>query len=88
MKNILILLFLRIKHNADFHFMKIKGGKTMYCKEKKIFENRNGKIIRIEDYFGNFRYVLLDRNGDYIRDIPSVYAVENMPELFPTLAKN
>lgn len=59
----------------------------MRIKEKVIFKNQHGKIIRFEDTkFGGFSYSLFDSNGNYIRDIPSVFAVKDMRELFPVLA--
>jgi hypothetical protein len=54
--------------------------------EKLIYQNEHGKIVRLTDMFGGSRYILFDADGNYLRDIPSVFCVEKMPELFPTLA--
>ena len=55
-------------------------------KEKLIYQNKNGKVVRLTDMFGGSRYILLDADGNYLRDIPSVFCVGKIPELFPTLA--
>ena len=39
-------------------------------KEKTIYKNTNGEIIYIEDtMFGGTRYVLLNAQGNYVKDI-------------------
>ena len=59
----------------------------MKVAENQIYKNKNGKVIRITDCFGNNRYCLLDKNGNYIREIPSIFNVKSMKELFPNLAR-
>ena len=47
-----------------------------FFKEKTIYRNKNGKIICIEDMLvGGTRYVLLDTNGNYIKDIQVPFKV-------------
>ena len=46
-------------------------------KEKIIYKNKNGKIICIEDMFGNVRYVLLNVDGNYVKDILIPFKVED-----------
>lgn len=53
--------------------------------EKLIYQNKNGKVVRLTDMFGGSRYILFDADGNYLRDIPSVFCVGKIPELFPTL---
>lgn len=54
----------------------------------KILIEKNGyKLIRITDRFGGFHYVINDAEGNFVRDVKSVCDIENMPELFPGLAK-
>lgn len=55
--------------------------------EKLIYQNEHGKIVRLTDMFGGSRYILFNADGKYIRDVHSVFSVGDMPELFPTLAK-
>lgn len=52
-------------------------------REKAIYKNKNGKIIRITDNFGYNRYVLLDSSGNYKKDLPQIFAVKEISELFP-----
>ncbi len=53
--------------------------------EKLIYQNKNGKVVRLTDMFGGSRYILFDADENYLRDIPSVFCVGKIPELFPTL---
>lgn len=46
-------------------------------KEKIIYENSKGKIIKFEDYWGGTRYCLFDENGNYIKDIPVPFKVSD-----------
>ena len=54
---------------------------------KVIFENRNGKIIRAENDFGAFVYMLCDKDGKFVREFSSVYRPDFLPEIFPNLSK-
>ena len=50
----------------------LDGGNIMKnrIREKTIYKNKNGEIIRYEDLmFGGFKYVLFDANGDYVKEI-------------------
>lgn len=40
-------------------------------KEVVIYKNRKGRIVKIVDALGSVRYILLDRNGAYIKDVKS-----------------
>ena len=45
-------------------------------KEKTIYKNKNGKIVCYEDMmFGGTKYVLLDANGNYVKDIQVPFKV-------------
>ena len=45
-------------------------------KESVVYKNRNGKIVRFEDVrFGGTRYVLLDVDGNYVKDISVPFKV-------------
>lgn len=45
-------------------------------KEKTIYKNKNGKIVCYEDVmFSGTRYVLLDANGIYVKDIQVPFKV-------------
>lgn len=44
--------------------------------EKLIYQNKNEKVVRLTDMFGGSRYILFDADGNYLRDIPSVFCVE------------
>lgn len=45
-------------------------------KEKIIYKNKNGKIVCYEDMmFGGTQYVLLDTNGNYVKDIQVPFKV-------------
>lgn len=45
-------------------------------KEKTIYKNKNGKIICIEDMLvGGTRYILLDANDNYVKDIQVPFKV-------------
>lgn len=47
-------------------------------KEKTVFENQKGKIISLEDsMFGGIRYILLDTDENYVRDIPNTFKVSD-----------
>lgn len=54
-------------------------------KEKLIYQNKNGKVVRLTDMFGGSKYILFDADGNYLRDIPSVFCVGKIPELFPNV---
>lgn len=47
-------------------------------KEKTIYKNKNGKIVRYEDaMFGSTRYVLFNADGNYVKDIQVPFKVTN-----------
>ena len=47
-------------------------------KERTIYTNKNGKIISLEDMmFGGIKYILLDTDGNYIKDIPNNFKVSD-----------
>lgn len=47
-------------------------------REKTIYKNKDGKIISIEDLrFGGVRYVLLDANENYVKDIYAPFKVSD-----------
>ena len=47
-------------------------------KEKLIYKNKNGKIVRFEDTrFGGTRYVLFDAAGNYVRDLSVPFATKD-----------
>ena len=47
-------------------------------KEKTIYKNKNGKIISIENLrFGGVRYILLDANENYVKDIYAPFKVSD-----------
>lgn len=49
---------------------------TTTMKGKTVFKNQKGKIISLEDsMFGGVRYILLDADGNYMRDIPNTFKV-------------
>jgi len=54
--------------------------------EKLIYQNKNGKVVRLTDMFGGSRYILFDADGNHLRDIPSAFCVGKIPELFHALA--
>lgn len=49
----------------------------MKTKEKCIYKNKNGKIIQLTDFYGYSRYVLLDSNGNYKRDIQVPFRISD-----------
>jgi hypothetical protein len=44
-------------------------------KEKLFYKNKNGKIICLEDMFGNKRYVLLNAHNEYVKDLTVPFCV-------------
>jgi hypothetical protein len=44
-------------------------------KEKLIYKNNNGKIICLEDRFGGKRYILLNADNEYVRDLAVPFSV-------------
>ncbi len=44
-------------------------------KEKLIYKNKNGRIICLEDCFGGRRYVLLNANCEYVKDLTVPFKV-------------
>lgn len=46
-------------------------------KEKTIYKNKKGEIICITDNFGNNKYVLLDANGNYKKELYAPFNVKD-----------
>ena len=44
-------------------------------KEKLIYKNKNGRIICLEDRFGGCRYILLNANSEYVKDLTVPFRV-------------
>ena len=45
-------------------------------KEIIIYQNKNGKIVGLEDMsFGGIRYMLFNANGDYVKDLQEPFKV-------------
>lgn len=45
-------------------------------KEKIIYKNKNGKIVKVECMrFGGVRYVLFNKDGNYVKDIPIPFKI-------------
>lgn len=51
-------------------------------KEKCIAKNKNGKIIKVTDFYGNTKYVLLDKDNNYLKEINAPFRI------FDYLGKN
>ena len=46
-------------------------------KEKLIYKNKNGRIVCLEDRFGCRRYVLLNANCEYVKDLAVPFKVSD-----------
>lgn len=46
-------------------------------KDKVIYKNKNGKIVCLEDRFGGKRYVLLNSNNEYVKDLMVPFKVSD-----------
>ena len=44
-------------------------------KEKLIYKNKNGRIICLEDHFGGRRYILLNADHEYVKDLTVPFRV-------------
>ena len=44
-------------------------------KEKLIYKNKNGRIICLEDLFGGRRYILLNADREYVKDLTVPFRV-------------